>query len=109
MGDKILQKQDQLRQSITFRKEFLGRVKEGTKFYHPLPRHKEHPTIPTWLDETPLNGWEQQSINGYYCRIVLISLIAGVIGDDFVPAALPEKAEEEDYIQEVPAADRKKK
>ncbi len=108
MGEKILQKQDVLRQSITFRKDFLDQVKEGTKFYHPLPRHKEHPTIPTWLDETSLNGWERQSINGYYCRIVLIALIAGVIGEDFVPKMSEAKAEEADYIHEVPATGIKK-
>ncbi len=101
MGERILQKQDQLRQSITFRKEFLDKLLPGTRFYHPLPRHKEHPTIPVWLDSMPLNGWERQSINGYYCRIVLISLIAGVIGDDFVPSIQAKVEEEADYIHEV--------
>ena len=101
MGERILQKQDLLRQSITFRKEFLDKLLPNTRFYHPLPRHKEHPTIPVWLDSLPLNAWERQSINGYYCRIVLISLIAGVIGDDFVPSRKEEAAPEEDYIHEV--------
>lgn len=101
MGDRILQKQAILRDSITFKKEFLDKVRPGTKFYHPLPRHKEHPTIPAWLDETELNGWERQSINGYYCRIVLIGLLAGAFGDDYVPSVKAETAEEEDYIQEV--------
>lgn len=101
MGERILQKQDSLRQSITFRREFIPKLPENTKFYHPLPRHKEHPTIPTWLDSTPLNGWERQSINGYYCRIVLIGLIAGAIGEDFIPTAPKTSAEEEDYICEV--------
>lgn len=108
MGDKILQKQHVLRQSITFRKDFLDKVKEGTKFYHPLPRHKEHPTIPTWLDATSFNAWERQSINGYYCRIVLIGLIAGVIGEDYVSTAEEIKREDEDYIQEVPSSGKKK-
>lgn len=101
MGERILQKQDQLRESITFRKEFLDKISPNTRFYHPLPRHKEHPTIPVWLDSTPLNGWERQSINGYYCRIVLISLIAGVIGDDYIPTKKEEAIEEADYIYEV--------
>ena len=83
MGEKILAKADELRTSITFRMEFMDRLPEGTKFYHPLPRHKVHPTIPTFLDDTPLNGWEKQSINGMYCRIVLLGLVAGRIGDDF--------------------------
>ena len=109
MGERVLQKADFLRQSITFRKEFMKKLRPGTRFYHPLPRHKEHPTIPTWLDETELNGWERQSINGYYCRITLIGLIAGSIGDDFVPedVSVPQE-EEEDYIEEVPTSSVKK-
>ncbi len=101
MGDRILQKQEELRRSITFTKEFLPKIKEGTKFYHPLPRHKVTPTIPTFLDETPLNGWERQSINGMYVRIVLLSLIAGRIGSDFVPTVKKEEAVREDYITEI--------
>lgn len=83
MGDDILKKQDELRKKITFRKEFMKKIPEGTIFYHPLPRHKLHPTIPVFLDTTPLNGWEEQSANGKIIRIILLSLIAGVIGDDF--------------------------
>ncbi len=102
MGERILQKQAELRKSITFRPEFMSRIKEGTKFYHPLPRHKEHPTIPTFLDNTPLNAWERQAINGMYCRIVLLSLIAGRCGDDYTGPArtLPDYTDEE-YIVRV--------
>ncbi len=104
MGDRILQRQAELRRSITFRKEFMDSIKPGTKFYHPLPRHKVTPTIPTFLDETDLNGWERQSINGMYVRIVLLSLIAGKIGGEFQAPRLEAKPEEEDYIQEVDLA-----
>ena len=38
MGERILKKQDELRATITFRKEFMDKVPKGTKFYHPLPR-----------------------------------------------------------------------
>lgn len=101
MGEKILAKADTLRDSITFKKEFIDKLPEGTKFYHPLPRHKEHPTIPTFLDDTPLNGWEKQSINGMYCRIVLLSLIAGKIGADFQSKAAPQAPPEQPWIFEV--------
>lgn len=83
MGDAVLKKQALLRESITFREDFMDKLPEGTIFYHPLPRHKVYPTIPTFLDTTPLNGWENQSINGMIIRIVLLGLIAGKIGDDF--------------------------
>ena len=102
MGEKILAKADRLRASITFQREFMDRIPEGTRFYHPLPRHKEHPTIPTFLDDTPLNGWERQSINGMYCRIVLLGLVAGKLGDDFKPTAKEIKDEpEQQWITEV--------
>lgn len=101
MGEKILAKADMLRASITFRREFLDMIPEGTKFYHPLPRHKVHPTIPTFLDDTPLNGWEKQSINGMYCRIVLLALVAGKIGDDFVQKDIPAAAEDDEWIRKV--------
>lgn len=109
MGEKILAKADMLRASITFRREFLDRIPEGTKFYHPLPRHKVHPTIPTFLDDTPLNGWEKQSINGMYCRIVLLALVAGKIGDDFVQKEVPAAPEDDEWIRKVtPSAVAKK-
>lgn len=103
MGEKVLQKQERLREAITFRKEFLDRIDPSTKFYHPLPRHKEHPTIPTWLDKTSFNGWERQAINGLYCRIVLISMIAGKIGDDYNPIDADKRVEcdSDEYIVEV--------
>ena len=111
MGEKILAKADSLRASITFQKQFMDRLPEGCKFYHPLPRHKVHPTIPTFLDDTPLNGWEKQSINGMYCRIVLLALVAGRIGDDFEAENAEPKAEEEKpWIVEVqPKASSQKK
>ena len=110
MGERILQKQEILREAITFRRDFLPYLKEGTKFYHPLPRHKEHPTIPTWLDKTELNGWERQAINGMYCRIVLLSLIGGKIGDDYtpVPGEHDEDRRTEEYIIRVEPSGEKK-
>lgn len=107
MGEQILQKQDILREAITFRHEFLDKIDPATKFYHPLPRHKEHPTIPTWLDNTSFNGWEIQAINGMYCRIVILSLIAGRIGDDYVSSDRHHKSElnSEEYIIQVPVVD----
>ena len=109
MGERILQKQDELRKSITFRREFMPLLKEGTKFYHPLPRHKEHPTIPTFLDNTPLNAWERQAINGMYCRMVLLSLIAGKIGSDYMGKAKADEESalrQEEYIVSVDLSDR---
>ncbi len=111
MGERILKKEAELREAVTFKKEFMSLLKEGTKFYHPLPRHKEHPTIPTFLDRTSLNGWEEQAINGMYCRIILLSLIAGKTGDDFDgKSAIEKDYKSEEYIVEVkPDTNKKEK
>jgi aspartate carbamoyltransferase len=98
MGDRILARQEELRDAVTFKRQYLQHVNPDTKLYHPLPRHRLHPTIPTFLDETPLNGWERQSINGMYVRIVLLSLLAGKIGHDFVPQELTPQEIDEEYI-----------
>ena len=103
MGDAILKRQDELRYKITFRKEFLDKIPDGTIFYHPLPRHKIHPTIPTFLDTTPLNGWENQSANGKFIRIILLGLIAGTIGHDFKGNVKKnmDESDPQDFIKEV--------
>jgi aspartate carbamoyltransferase len=103
MGEQILKRQVELRETITFKKKYMDKLPEGTKFYHPLPRHKMFPTIPTFLDKTSLNGWERQSINGMYTRICLLGLLGGSIGDDFVQTQKVEKAnyQDEEYIIKV--------
>ncbi len=107
MGDDILKRQDELRRKIIFRQEFLEKIPEGTIFYHPLPRHKLYPTIPTFLDTTPLNGWEEQSANGKVIRIILLSLIAGIMGSGFSGERRGGRAagESENFIEELPVKD----
>ncbi len=103
MGDRILKRQDELREAITFKEEFIRKLPDpgNTFFYHPLPRHKVHPTIPTFLDDTPLNHWETQSINGMYIRIILLGVIAGRIGEDFQGGSVTVKNYADDFIHEV--------
>jgi aspartate carbamoyltransferase len=105
MGDRVLRRQEQLRQAITFSPEMIDRVSPRTKFYHPLPRHREHPTIPVALDDTHLNGWERQSANGYLIRIVLLALVAGRLGHDYEGPVGPAVPEEYPFTAEV-APDR---
>ena len=102
MGDKILDKADSLREAVTFQERFMGLLPQGCRFYHPLPRHREHPVIPSFLDKTPLNGWDEQSINGYYTRIVEIAMVGGKIGDDFTGEHPPVTPAPDDYIIDVP-------
>uniref|UniRef100_A0A7S4RF44 Aspartate carbamoyltransferase n=1 Tax=Alexandrium monilatum TaxID=311494 RepID=A0A7S4RF44_9DINO len=83
MGEKVLDKSPQLRKAVTFQREFVGKLPPGTRFFHPLPRDARHPTLPFWLDNTELNGWDQQSQNGYFTRIILLGMFGGLLGGDF--------------------------
>ncbi|MGB9614769.1 MAG: aspartate carbamoyltransferase regulatory subunit, partial [Fervidobacterium sp.] len=83
MGEDILEKAPLLKKAVTFRKDMLEKIPQGTKFYHPLPRPKIDPEIPTFLDTLPLNGWEDQAINGYWVRVVLLSMLGGALIADF--------------------------
>lgn len=100
MGDRVLQRAEQLRGAITFTPELIDRVSGDTRFYHPLPRHREHPTIPVALDDTPLNAWERQSANGYLVRVVLLALIAGRIGADYDGPVGAEEPPEEAFARD---------
>merc|ERR550525_1713080 len=64
-------------------REFMAKLPPRTKFFHPLPRDARFPTLPFWLDATEFNGWDQQSQNGYFTRIILLGMLSGLFGDDF--------------------------
>jgi len=82
MGEKVLDKSVELRKAVTFQREFVEKLPQGTKFFHPLPRDARYPTLPFWLDNTELNGWDQQSQNGYFTRIILLGMLGGLTGSD---------------------------
>lgn len=103
MGEQLLDKADRLRESVTFRREHLASVDEATRFFHPLPRHQVTPTIPSFLDETPLNAWELQSMNGYYTRIVELALVSGGLGGDFTGRPRVEHEYPDDFVYEAEA------
>jgi len=108
MGEEILEKAPALRKAVTFRKDMLGLLPERCRFYHPLPRDRTAPTNPTFLDETPLNGWDGQSANGYWTRVALISMVAGRIGEDFEGERKVQETYPDDFVKEVPTASRAK-
>jgi aspartate carbamoyltransferase len=108
MGDAVLDRAESLREAVTFRKDMLERLPEGVKFYHPLPRDRVHSTLPTWLDQSPLNGWDGQSVNGYYTRVVEIGMLGGVIGDDFAGRSNPQPEYAEEFVKEVDVLDKPK-
>ncbi len=102
MGESVLEKAQLLRRAVTFRKDMLGRIPEGARFYHPLPRDRTAPTNPTFLDELPLNGWDGQSANGYWTRIILLGMVSGLLGADFQGEARKPRVFEDDFVHEAP-------
>ena len=108
MGDQILERANYLRDAVTFAKENLSAIPEGTRFFHPLPRHREHPTIPSFLDALPLSGWDEQSINGYFTRITEIGMLSGRIGDDFTGLCRDFTESDDDFVEQAPVRSGKK-
>jgi aspartate carbamoyltransferase len=104
MGPDIMKRAPELRKSGTLRKDQIPKIPEGVVFYHPLPMHNEFPEIPPELKNSPFNGWELESRNGYFTRIITISAFAGIIGDDFEGTPFVAKTYEDDFIHEVPIA-----
>ncbi len=101
MGEDIRDKADYIRNTVTFKKEFIEKLPSDIKFFHPLPRHREHPTIPFFLDKTEYNGWEQQSINGYYTRIIELGMTGGKIGSDFTGTYKKPEESTKDFVEEI--------
>lgn len=83
MGEKVLSQAANLRKAVTMQREYVDKLPAGTKFFHPLPRDARYPTLPFWLDGMALNGWDQQSQNGYFTRIILLGMVGGLLGGDF--------------------------
>lgn len=100
MGDAVLERTPGLRRAVTFRKDMLGLLPEGARFYHPLPRDRDNPTNPFFLDQLPLNGWDGQSANGYWTRIVEIGMVSGLLGQDFEGEFAAKQDYEEDFVEE---------
>jgi len=101
MGDRIRDKEVELRQSVTLLNSHLALLPDGTKIYHPLPQNRLYPEIPEELAWTSLNGWDVQSQNGYFMRIALLGLVSGKLGDDFQGRGREQQFYEADFINEV--------
>lgn len=102
MGDEIRDREQELRKAVTFQQKWMQELPAGTRFYHPLPRHRETPVIPTFLDDTELNGWDGQAINGFFTRIIELSLVAGKLGHDFKGLGLPPAEKNDKFVKDIP-------
>ncbi|MCK5735187.1 MAG: aspartate carbamoyltransferase, partial [Spirochaetaceae bacterium] len=101
MGDEIRDRETELRRSVTFKEKYLKFLPENTRFFHPLPRHREKPVIPSFLDSTSLNGWDEQSINGYFTRIVELAMVEGTLGNDFEGESPKRPGKDESFISDI--------
>lgn len=108
MGDQLRDKEALFRQAVTFQSGYLSKVLEGTKFFHPLPRHSVTPTIPPFLDRTSLNGWDEQSMNGYFTRIIELGLVGGKLGSDFNGTERTIREFSDDFVIEAPVGAARK-
>lgn len=104
MGEQVLRNLRRIQDAVTFKKPYMSLLPEDAVFYHPLPRNKTAPVIPSFLDDTPLNGWDLQSTHGYHVRFALLAMLCGAIGDDFTGTSAPKKAEASDFIRDVTTA-----
>jgi aspartate carbamoyltransferase len=102
MGDDVLDKVSRLKQAVTIRPDHLDKLVPGTKFYHPLPQNRTAPTIPDFVTPLPLNGWDDQSRNGYFTRITLIGMLAGALGHDYTGSVSQSEVPSDDFVKEVP-------
>eukprot|EP01065_Artemidia_motanka_P048917 TRINITY_DN8010_c0_g1_i2.p1 TRINITY_DN8010_c0_g1~~TRINITY_DN8010_c0_g1_i2.p1 ORF type:complete len:633 (+),score=229.45 TRINITY_DN8010_c0_g1_i2:143-2041(+) len=85
MGDKVQGREDELHSAVAFRPDWHSRLRHGTRFLQTLPRSDEWPLVPQSFDSTPINAWDGIWRNGYWLRITLLGMLAGVYGDDFAP------------------------
>ncbi len=100
MGEQVLERADSLRGAVTFTEEYIDAIRPGTRFFHPLPRHREHPTVPPFLDNLELNGWDKQSVNGYFTRIAEIGMLSGKLGGDFTGQHMDTTEPADDFVEE---------
>lgn len=108
MGDKVRDKSEQLRHAVSVRPDHIPHIPASAKFFHPLPRHGTLPTIPHFLDSTAFNGWDVQSMNGYFTRIALIGMVSGVLGMDFTGQSPVELDFSGEFLSDVPVTSKHK-
>lgn len=108
MGEKLLKQTEELRKAVTFQRQYLDRLDPACRFFHPLPRHSETPTIPTFLDDTSFNAWDEQSRNGYFTRIIEIAMLGGKLGADFTGKSLDKEEPEDSFVQPAPIRQKEK-
>ena len=100
MGEDVLDKVERLRYAVTIREDHLSLLPATTKFYHPLPQNRTAPTLPDFVTPLSLNGWDEQSRNGYFTRITLIGMVAGHLGHDFIGKVHEEIDPADDFVEE---------
>lgn len=100
MGEDVLERIERLKHAVTIRSDHLSLLPEGTKFFHPLPQNRVAPTIPDFVTPLSLNGWDEQSRNGYFTRIALLGLLAGAWAAEFSGPSRDQGNDPDDFVEE---------
>ena len=92
MSEEAKAREDEIRKAVTFKTSWKSKLPVGCKFLQTLPRDRTNPLIPFEFDDDSLSAWELASTNGYWVRIVLLGMLLGRLGKDFIPQS-PKPAE----------------
>eukprot|EP00746_Dinoflagellata_sp_MGD_P032404 gnl/MRDRNA2_/MRDRNA2_17710_c0_seq1.p1 gnl/MRDRNA2_/MRDRNA2_17710_c0~~gnl/MRDRNA2_/MRDRNA2_17710_c0_seq1.p1 ORF type:complete len:626 (-),score=99.95 gnl/MRDRNA2_/MRDRNA2_17710_c0_seq1:214-2007(-) len=82
MKDVPDEKRASFHAAVALKEEDLRKVPSSTRFFQVLPRDESRPLIPFVCDGTVHNSWDEQMANGYYTKVALVSMLAGVVGPD---------------------------
>ena len=96
MDEETQKKAGQFERQLSISEDNISMVPKNTKFYHPLPRDKNCVIIPRFLDKTPFNRYDEQSQNGYFTRIALLSMLLG----NFDSQLFGKRKKEQNYIDD---------
>jgi aspartate carbamoyltransferase len=100
MDEETQKKATQFEKQLSISEDNINMVPDYTKFYHPLPRDKNCIIIPRFLDKTPFNRYDEQSQNGYFTRIALLSMLLGDFDKELIGRRKKEQVCIDDFVNE---------
>jgi len=106
MDASVLPRIPALRAATKLSEEQISQLLENVVLYHPLPMNSNWREAPLSVQDTPLEGWNEQSRNGYLTRIVLLSAFGGRIGEDFDGEAKAASLYDYRFLEDAPAGGR---
>ncbi len=100
MDEETQKKISRFEKQLSISEENIIMVPYYTRLYHPLPRDKNYIMISRFLDKTPFNRYDEQSQNGYFTRIGLLSMLLGYFDQELVGKRKREQVFIDDFVNE---------